>query len=79
VKGTVETLIKSLLVAGVCAAILFRVFRGGNEHDVIGTLALIVCAGALVVAAVCVLILMFAGLASVMEVPGRLIAGPTAQ
>jgi hypothetical protein len=78
-KGTVDTLIKALLVAGVCAAILFWVFWGGNEHDVIGTLALIVGAGALVVAAVCVLILIFAGLASVTEVPGRLIANRRAR
>src|SRR5437764_1061819 len=71
VKDTGYTLIKALIVAGVCAAI---VFWGGNEHDQIGTLALIVGAGALVVAVFCVLGLSLAGLQIVAEVPGRLIA-----
>jgi hypothetical protein len=71
VKDTGETLIKALMVAGVCAAI---VFWGGKEHDQIGTLALIVGAGALVVAVFCVLGLILAGLQIVAEVPGRLIA-----
>lgn len=71
VKDTRDTLIKALVVAGVCATI---VLLGGKEHVQIGTLALIVGAGALLVAAFCVLRLIFAGLQRVVEVPGRLIA-----
>jgi hypothetical protein len=71
VKDTGDTLIKALIVASVCAAI---VFWGGKEHDQIGTLALVVGAVALVVAAFCVLGLILAGLQRVAEVPGRRIA-----
>jgi hypothetical protein len=62
--GKGELLIKSLFVAGVCAAIAFW---AGSEYSFIGFAAFLVGIGAAIVAAFCVLGFVLSGLAQVFD------------